>query len=223
MQPLPRTPKKNASTQTLLRAVAWSAFFSVLSAIVAYIAKLDLCILHNEMGETSLTELAQLALLVFTTTCFLSTVPRHPENRGFTILATGLFACMTFREMDGFFDPISTSFWTIPVALVLLACATLVSPAPVRTTILPGAAAFLRARSSDLMLFGLLIVLVFSRLYTSGHLIWNKLLGPGQHCVQTYFQEGLELFGYLFIATSAFLHCTRPGPKPPARSPYVKE
>ena len=56
------------------------------------------------------------------------------------------------------------------------------------------------------LLVGLVIVLVFSRVFGSGNLLWDYVMaGAYTHGFKTTLQEGLELFGYVFIAVGAWV------------------
>jgi hypothetical protein len=66
--------------------------------------------------------------------------------------------------------------------------------------------AYLGSKSWIYVTIGLLIVLVLSRLFGSGWLIWNAVMGEGYRAeYKAIIQEGLELFGYIFIFYGSWL------------------
>ena len=72
-------------------------------------------------------------------------------------------------------------------------------------TALAPISSFIRMKPYYFILFGLIAVLVLSRTFGSGQ-IWRRIDVQGDYRLsRNIVQEGLELFGYLFISYGAFL------------------
>lgn len=112
----------------------------------------------------------------------------------------GFFSCALIRELDVYLVAIWHGFWLYPalvvalstIAYVVLFCRTLVA-VPMSN--------FIGTRPYFFIMVGLIVVLVFSRTFGSGALLWKALLGVAySSSFRSAIQEGLELFGYLLIA-----------------------
>lgn len=193
-------------TQPVTRiAMAVGEFLALalLSLVPPLFLAIDIVILGDDVSETSLTEISQEALLLTSSLLFALGAWKHQTQRGFFILAAGLFGCMFVRELDGLLDNVSKGFWLWPALLV--AAASIGSAAIFwRDTVLGPLAAFIDTKPYLHILFGLIVVLVFSRIFGSGALILEHVPGYSQ-LLKTAIQEGLELFGYIFIAYGSSL------------------
>ena len=178
-------------------------FFALLPLVGVYI---DLVILGNDLGEVSVTEIAQETLLLATVVIFGYGTFKKPEQRGFLVLVTGFFSCLFIREMDAFLDEIRHGFWFWPalfVALLSIGYARFYA----RNTTLKPLASFIKTKPYFLILIGMIVLIVLSRTFGSGNLLWHNLpLEEGaSFLVKTAVQEGLELFGYAFIFYGALV------------------
>jgi hypothetical protein len=64
---------------------------------------------------------------------------------------------------------------------------------------------FIGSRPYFYIQFGLVTLLIFSRTFGSSRLLWNTILDPkAAFELKSALQEGLELFGYVFITHGAF-------------------
>ncbi|MCE5266796.1 MAG: hypothetical protein LLG00_02790 [Planctomycetaceae bacterium] len=169
------------------------------TAAVPLIVYVDNVILHDDVSEYSITEITQETLLLLSTVLVLVTAWRRADTRGFLMLVGGFFACMLIRELDFLFDVIRHGFWVYPA--ILTAAGTIACAAAWRKSVLPAAAAYVGTRSCVYMTIGLLVVLLLSRLFGSGRLIWSDIIATDQYktLYKTIIQEGLELFGYIFV------------------------
>lgn len=184
-------------------------FLLALLALVPFIAVyLDIVVIGHRIGEVSVTEIAQEALLLLTVLVFLYSAWRQPASRGFLVLVAGFFAAAFIRELDGFLDEVWHGFWVWPAMLVSL---TSISYAAIRCrdTVFQPMADFIDTKPYYFIVMGLIVLLVFSRTFGSGNMLWNDLLGSYAFKFKTVVQEGLELFGYLFIAYGAYNFLTR--------------
>ena len=170
----------------------------------------DLLALGRTVAEDSLTEFLQSGLLLATALSFARAAGYRPESRGFLVLAAGFFGCLFIREMDGFLDLVHHGFWIWPATFVALAAATVAARFG-HDTLLSPMAHFLQTGPGHLIGIGLILVLVFSRVFGSGTL-WQPLLGEPATALKNSLQEGLELFGYAWIAWGTHRYLQTPAP-----------
>lgn len=198
-----------AGTALALRQVgsALAAFIgqSLLLALVPALIYLDLAVFGNGMSEGNLTEWAQSLLLLFATVQIYRVAGQIAAARAFLLLVAGFLLCMLIREQDGFLDALGKGSWAYLVALVALASLFHAWRAGLPAVVQP-MAAFIGSRAYYYLLFALLLVLVFSRLFGSGHTIWQFIPGleNPKHFKNTV-QEGIELAGYIFLFLSSVM------------------
>lgn len=159
----------------------------------------DLVILGINITEVSVTEITQEVLLLATALIFLYGAWKKPISRGFLVLVAGFFSCLFIREMDVFLDEVWHGFWLWP-ALLMALVTIIYARFFTKNTTLNSLVAFINTKPYFLLLIGLIILLILSRTFGSGNLLWNFLLPDGDaSLVKTVVQEGLELMGYAFI------------------------
>lgn len=165
----------------------------------------DLVILKNNVAEISLTEITQEAFLLITLLIYWYGAWRKEEIRGFLVLVAGFFTTLFIRELDVFFDSISHGFW-VYIAITTAILSISYSYFFAKGTNLKPFLDFLDTKTYFLLLIGMIILLIFSRAFGSGNLLWSYLL-PGEYLfiVKTAIQEGLELLGYAFIFYGSIL------------------
>lgn len=180
----------------------WMAILALVPVAAVYI---DSAWIGHRVGESSVTVILQEVLLVSTALTFWYGAWKHPAQRGFLILTAGFFSCALVREMDFFFDAIADGFWVWPANLIALACVAYVARY-CRKTVLRPMADFIGTRSYYYTVFGLAALLIFSRTFGSGNLLWKHVVDRDiLFTFKSALQEGLELFGYVFIACGAVM------------------
>ena len=159
--------------------------------------------IRNGITENSITELMQEALILISAILFWVGAWRYPTVRSLLVLFAGLFGCMFIRELDALFDKIFHGFWVYPA--VLLAVGTILYATRCPKIDLRQSLDFLTASSFRSVFFGLLTVLVISRIVGAGR-IWYFIMGSRSvgRLYKNVIQEGLELWGYALIATGAW-------------------
>ncbi|ADU67360.1 hypothetical protein [Pantoea sp. At-9b] len=188
-----------------LTAFIISGAVLVLALAMVYI---DVNWMNDALHETSFTELTQEAMLAVIAGLFFYASRQRPA----LILVGGFFTCMLIRELDFLFDMIELGCW-VWFALAM-AAASLALALRHPKAILPGLVALVQHRSWQMMASGLLIVLVFSRLFGM-HQLWQHLMLDGYNrVVKNMAEEGSELLGYslCLIASVRYLWQTRPQP-----------
>jgi hypothetical protein len=175
--------------------------FAVLGALMAAvpsIVALDQELFLFGSSEVSVTELTQETLILLAAIMFGICAWRQPDYRGWLVLVAGLFACMFIREVDMWLDRIAKGFWIYPA--MFTAIAAMAYSARHRKTLWPAMAAYAATRSHAYLATGLLIVVVFSRLFGAGS-FWQEMLAEAYDpAIKTIIQEGVELLGYILIA-----------------------
>lgn len=187
-------------------AVLEGLALSLVVATVPLALYTDFSIFGHGIPDASLTETLQEVVLAAVVICFIYAGYRRPEEQGFLTLAAGFFGCMLLRELDFLFDHISQGFWVWPVLLTLIATALLARKHP----FLAPFRLYLQSKPYLFTLFGLITVIVFSRLFGSGNVLWEDLMGVDyDHDYKSAIQEDMELYGYLFIGYGAVLTALR--------------
>jgi hypothetical protein len=200
---------KKSSITVVLRNVSEFAVLATAAASVPLVVYIDSVVLGDGGSERSITEIVQETLLLLAAVVFFVAAIRHPESRGFFVLVGGFFAAMLVRELDFLFDVIHHGAWFY--AAILTTVASIAVALVNRDTVFGPMVAYLGSKSWIYVTIGLLIVFVLSRLFGSGRLIWNAVMnGDYRAEYKAIIQEGLELFGYVFIFYGAWLLPERP-------------
>ncbi|MBZ2189478.1 hypothetical protein K8B33_10250 [Alcanivorax sp. JB21] len=206
---LGRPPEIGAGVRAQLRPVLAAMGEFLLVGVALMIVPLwlfvDVQIVGGPLREASFTEVTQSLLLLCCVALFARRAVTLPAQRGFLTLVSGFILCMFIREQDHLLDFIYHGFWVIPaLAAAGAAIGYALSPGR-RDTILPAMARYIGSHSYYYMFFGLLMVLIFSRVFGSGSMLWEPVMGEQYNRdIKTVIQEGLELFGYVLMAFSAW-------------------
>ncbi|MFC1467964.1 hypothetical protein ACFLQY_04695 [Verrucomicrobiota bacterium] len=187
----------------ILLSIAELLSLTVLMLSVPIIIGIDSLVIGHGTSETSITELMQEALILLSAVLCGISAWKRPQSRGFLALAAGFFGCMFIRECDAFFDKIAHGFWVYPA--ITFALATTLYALTSRETVIPTLLAYLGKSHFTYISIGLLLILVFSRAFGSGHL-WEGVMGANyRSAYKSMIQEGLELLGYVHVAYGAVL------------------
>lgn len=189
----------------IVRGIGEFFFLALFSLIVPGFVFIDAVIIGNGVGESSITELTQETLLLVSAICFGYAAWRNENCRGFFVLVAGFFSCLLVRELDSVFDNYRHGFWFWPALLVALSSITYVMIC-CRDSVLGSMADFVDSRPYFFIVFGLVIVLFFSRVFGSGEILWKHLMTSDyDNLYKRALQEGLELFGYIHVAYGSLL------------------
>ncbi|MGB3553228.1 MAG: hypothetical protein WBA25_01155 [Jannaschia sp.] len=188
--------------QVLPVLIEFLALLALLIAVVLVI-NLDVVILDNNMSEVSVTEVTQSAFILVSAIIFAWRSWQDIKSRGYFIAVATLFACMFVRENDALLDHIYHGSWTVPVAMI--AGFGIFYTCRHRDSLAEPLARYFRARHTTFILIGLLLLLVFSRLFGTGSL-WESVIGAEfAPSVKTVVQEGLELLSYALVTYGTIL------------------
>ena len=184
----------------LVRFAGEFLFLSALALLPVITVHTDLTVLETTTGEKSITEISQAIFLALTVLIFWRASWHYRNYRGAFVLIAGFFTCAFIRELDAVFDYVWHGFWIVPAIGTAIACIAYATATFGWKTIVNALNNLACVRGMDLLLFGLVTLLVFSRTFGSGSLIWNAIVPEDSaFTLKSALQEGLELYGYIFI------------------------
>lgn len=196
------TEKSQQMNPVLTAVLEIGALFGIFVA-VPLILMLDTNVLGDAMSEDSLTERLQVVLIVISTLIFATGTALHNGLRGYLGAVATLFACMAIRENDSVFDKVYHGFWLIPALVALAVGAVFVWKN--RRGAGAGFVRHLSSHSGAFVVLGVLILIVFSRLFGTGA-VWEGVMGDAYDpAVKAAVQEGLELLGYFLVTYGSVL------------------
>jgi len=188
----------------LYKATGVFIFLALYLGAVALVIHYDV-IVNNNVGESSLIEYIQEALLFLTSALFFILAGTNKNARSFAVLVGAFFTCLLIRELDSFFDQIIHGFWVYPA--LTIASISIIYVIQRRESIEVPLINYTKHSSFGLMIAGMAILLVFSRLFGMG-ILWQKLMGdfyiPG---VKHVAEEGIELLAYSLIFFANAWYC----------------
>lgn len=165
---------------------------------------LDVVWLKNYVEEISLTEISQEIMLVCIIYNLLVCAYKYAATRYSSVLLAGLFACMLIRELDSFLDNVFHGFWIYPALLIALSAIIYAFRYPTDTV--NQLINYSRNSTYGYMIVGLLVILIYSRLFGM-KIIWQTLLDGGYNrIVKNVVEEGTELFGYSICLVSTLMY-----------------
>lgn len=170
--------------------LACALFLSLVTGFI-YI---DINLTDDDMLEWSWTEVSQEAMLGGIALGYFWFAWRAPALRSSLVLAGGFFTCMLIRELDFLFDYLNSDAW-LQSALLVTALCLIYALIHLRRT-LAGLAWQLTHPSSYLLAGGLLIILVYSRLFGMGEMWTHLHLESCNRAIKNMVEEGTELLGY---------------------------
>jgi len=189
--------------KSILVAFAEFLFLAALMTSIRLMTLIDRETFLAGASEDTVIQYAQESFLLLSAILFSLSAWRRPESRGFLVLVAGFFGCMFIREFNNFLDNIADGFWVYPA--VLLAVTSIVYARFCGRTVLAPMAMFTQTRSYAYLSIGLLIVIIFSRIFGSGSLWSELMMGDYQAGYKKIIQEGLELLGYILIVYGSWL------------------
>ncbi len=192
-------PHENTITKMILKLILQTAFV-VLPVIII---TLDAEILIQGNSEFSMTEIAQELFILCSAVLFGFSAKLDGQARGFFVLVAGFFATMLIRESDAFLDNIQHGFWIYPALVVSLS--SILYARKCTGTVKKPMLDHMDSKHFVYIILGLILILIFSRTFGSGHL-WKGVMGDDYTMVyKTVIQEGIELLGYIFVLYGSIL------------------
>jgi len=152
--------------------------------------------------EVGCVEILEILFALGTALLFLMAGRMDQTRKPCSILLVGFLLCIAIRESDYFLDEwISRHAWKALVAFTVLFLITYT----VRNwkRVIASVLDFINRPSFGFFVSGLLVLIIFSRLFGYGP-FWKELLGAGHfHGVKTIVEEGVEMVGYFLILISS--------------------
>ena len=181
--------------KTILFGFAEFLLAALIAASVVGCIYLDVTV-HKNIVENSFVEYGQELLLFATTALFV--MQAIAKRQGGLWLVAGFFGCMFIRELDAYFDMIVHGAWKY-FALVIVVFALFKAWRLGKENTIASLAAFMKTRAFVFIFIGLLIVLIYSRLFGMGEL-WKAIMGVDfNRTVKNVVEEGSELWGYALV------------------------
>ncbi|CAM2981701.1 hypothetical protein [Vibrio mytili] len=186
---------------TIYKSCLSALMIAAISILVNLSIRLDYTVLGGDLGEASVTESLQLAMLFIASGTFFYLAKKQPQLKQAALLISGFFAVLAIREMDYWMDMIQHGFWIFP-ALTVTALACINAYKGGKNTV-NQMATILSVPYMKLLIGSVMMLLVFSRLYGMGS-FWQQVMGEHYvRDVKNISEEGLELLFYCLIALSA--------------------
>lgn len=168
---------------------------------------LDSTVLSNGVGDNGVTETLQGAMLGLIILSYGMGMRHHHDMRGYAIAAMTFFAVLLVREQDAVLDAVSHGFWVYPAALIAVLGA--IGAFSNRATLRVPFKRHLFSREAAFMLMGLVLLVVFSRIFGTGR-VWESMMGDNYvRTVKNAVQEGIELMAYVIMAFGAVTSALR--------------
>jgi hypothetical protein len=172
-----------------------------LCIVVNISIRIDFVMLGNALGESSVTEVLQMVMLISSSVAFMLLARHYPALSNASVLIAGFFCVLAIREMDALFDLIFHGAWLYP-ALGVFICSMFYAFRGGKST-LDQLAAILASRYMPILVTAVVVLLVFSRLYGMGS-FWQHVMGEHyMRDVKNLSEEAIELLCYSLIAFSA--------------------
>lgn len=183
-------------------------FIAALAILIAVLClHADINLLHNGLGEISITEIVQEIILAIIVVLHFRKAYKTVQQRICNVLIGGFFLTMLIRELDGVFDLIAHGSWFW--FALFFAALTLIYALRRPQIAFQELRVYTAIPAYGIMFSGLLAILVFSRFFGMS-LLWHSLLQDGyMRAVKNMVEEGSELFGYILCLISSILYLTR--------------
>lgn len=155
-----------------------------------------------EYSEESLTEWLESLSALLCSMCFLAVARLHRSLRPVAVMLAALTCLMFIREADHFLDTrVFDGAWQLLVTLVLIATGLYLWRQP--DSIAESIRLYAKQPSAGILLSGILVTFVFSRLFGQG-VFWQTVMGDAYlRVVKNIVEEGTELAGYALFVIAA--------------------
>ena len=155
--------------------------------------------LEDRFSEKSFTEYAQEAALLFAIVLLYLSARLYPKHSLVAYLLGGFLVMAFIREFDAFLDHhVADGAWQVMAYSLAAITAFLVYRQ--KNKLWKRLYSFVQTRAFGIIITGMLIVFIYSRLY-SDKLIWMAAMGDKNYMyvVTRASEEAIELLGYTFI------------------------
>lgn len=188
--------------RSLLRSILLEGAVLFLGAVLRPLVLInDREVFMHGLSEHSVTELLQAALVLLAASVFWIRSAQMSEYQSWLQCMGGFFTLVLIREMDFYLDYVYHGFWSLLASLFLIFVVALAWRS--RATFRNGLLYFISYKSYVYIMIGVIIIIVFSRLFGSGDFLQSIMQDQYSPAIKTYIQEGLELLGYYLVAMGA--------------------
>ncbi|WP_436840209.1 hypothetical protein [Vibrio hepatarius] len=172
-----------------------------IAILVNLAIRIDFSILKHGLGETSITESLQFLMLMVSTSTFYLLIREREDLSHAATLIFGFLAVLTIRETDAWFDLLFHGAWVLPAMVVTVATCTYAFRGGKRS--INEIATILDVRHMNTLIGGVVLLIVFSRLYGMGS-FWHTVMQEYYvREVKNVSEESMELLCYCLIALGA--------------------
>ncbi|KAB0466672.1 hypothetical protein F7Q91_24010 [Vibrio chagasii] len=187
-----------STSQVIYKRCQTALFVLAIGIIANSVLRIDFVLLNGNVGEISVTEMLQQLLLIVSSGSFVYLARKRNEVKNAAVLISAFFAVLFIREMDFWFDKIAHGAWVFPAALVAGSAIFYAVKNGKRT--IDQLALILASPHMNLLVTGVMLLLVFSRLFCMGS-FWHNVMGDDYvRAVKNIAEEGTELLAYCLIA-----------------------
>ncbi len=188
----------SSASKIILKRCQTALIFIAISILVNVAIRLDYVFLGNNLGEISITELLEQCSLLVSSFAFFLLSKHRPDTKHAAVLIASFFLVMFIRELDFWFDMISHGSWVYPALAITLAALVYAGKNPQRS--INQLAEILRSPHMNVLIIGLMLLLVYSRLFGMGA-FWKGVMSEHYiRDVKNIAEEGTELLAYLIIS-----------------------
>ncbi|MFB9136656.1 hypothetical protein M1D72_01785 [Vibrio sp. AK197] len=187
--------------KTIYRQLLNALMIVAIGILVNLSIRVDYTLFGVSLGEQSLTETLQLVMLAGSAVCFFSLGRRMSQVKHASYLIAAFFVVLMIREMDVWFDMIAHGSWVYPALLVTFAA--LYNAYKGGKQSINEMGQILKSRHMNMLIGGVMLLLVFSRLYGMGS-FWQSVMSDSYiRDVKNISEETMELLCYCLIALGA--------------------
>ncbi|MCT7551528.1 hypothetical protein N5T67_01625 [Aliarcobacter butzleri] len=176
---------------------------AIICTIIPVILRFDIKFFGNFNQENSLIEYFQLIFLFSTIVIFVRLSKKRPDLKYASMLIAAFYLVLFIRENDDIFDLVYHGFWA-PWAGFVALIAIIYAFKDWKKGVLE-LATYLKIPDMKLMIFSVMFLVVFSRLFGMGS-FWKHVMKDNYvYEVKAMIEEGTELLAYGLILYSAYL------------------
>ncbi|TKF03380.1 hypothetical protein [Vibrio kanaloae] len=195
---LPEFTLSQSTSQVIYKRCQTALVVLAIGIIVNLALRIDFVLFNGSVGEVSVTEMLQQLLLIIASGSFAYLARKKTEVKHAALLISAFFSVMFIREMDFWFDKIVHGAWVVPALLVAGSAIFYAIKNGKRT--IDQLALILASPHMNLLVTGVMLLLVFSRLFGMGS-FWHNVMGDNYvRVVKNIAEEGTELLAYCLIA-----------------------
>ncbi|MDN3616569.1 hypothetical protein ACFFUS_09250 [Vibrio gallaecicus] len=195
---LPEFNLSQSTSQVIYKRIQTALVVLTISIVTNLALRVDFMFFNDLPSELSITEMLQQLLLLGCVLSFIHLAKQRAEVKHAALLIAAFFAVMFIRELDHWFDFIFHGAWVYPA--VLVAGSAIYYACKNGKQTIEQLGLILASPHMNTLVIGLMLLLVFSRLFGMGS-FWQGVMGENYvGDVKNIAEEGTELLSYALIA-----------------------